>query len=457
MGEIAGNKSASYTEIFVLNGASEANILPVTSHCNVRCVFCSHHQNPPGVLSYRIAPCTPAEVKQVVCFLDPGRPVVIGESATRIVEGEPLTNPAIREILQLVRSTFPRTPVRITTNGSLLDEKMVDFLRRLDKVVINLSLNSAGEKGRAYLMGDADPGRALRSVDLLKNYGLPFHGSVVAMPHLVGWSDLEETIRRLEACGAETVRLFLPGFTGLAAPALRFEPSLREEISDFVSRLRWKLNVPLTCEPPLIYDLEPAVGGVINDSPAAAAGIRFGDVIRAVNGLPVQTRVHAFKQVLKAGSPEITIEREGKLVSLAIKKKPGDRSGLVMDYDLDPAMIAEMAQAVRRRGVKRALALTSEFGSRLIDIGLQRFLKDEAEIETLAVKNRFFGGSIGAAGLLTVADFGVAMEEFLSKRPGQKPRLALLPGLAFDRRGKDLTGRSFIELEQRFGITFEVL
>lgn len=457
MGEIAGRKDVSYTEIFALNGAPEANILPVTSCCNVRCVFCSHHQNPPGVLSYRIAPCTPDEVRQVVCFLDPERPVVIGESATRIIEGEPLTNPAIREILLMIRANLPRTPIRITTNGSLLDESMVDFLRRLGRVVINLSLNSAVEKSRAYLMGDAAPARALNNAGLLKSYGLPFHGSIVAMPHLVGWSDLEETIRYLEDCGAETVRLFLPGFTRLAAPALRFKPSLRKELNDFVAGVRPRVDIPLTCEPPLIYDLEPVVGGVINGSPATAAGIRYGDVIRTINGVPAQTRVQAFRRVLKAGSPEIIVEREEGLVSLQVKKRPHERSGLVMDYDLDPVLIYDMARALRRHGAERALALTSELGNSVINTGLNRFLKGEMEIEALVVKSRFFGGSIGAAGLLTVADFAAALADYLSDQPGRRPTLALLPGLAFDRRGRDLTGRSFVDLKQRFGMSFEVL
>lgn len=456
MGEIDGRKNVSYAEAFAINGAAEANILPVASHCNVRCVFCSHRQNPPGVLSYRIAPCTPDEVRQVVCFLDPARPVIIGESATRIIEGEPLTNPDIREILSIVRAALPRTPIRLTTNGSLLDEEMMDFMRRLGQVEINLSLNSAGEKNRAYLMGDAAPARVLKNAGLLKSYGLPFHGSIVAMPHLVGWPDLEETVRYLAACGAATVRLFLPGFTGLAGPDLRFEPSLRQGLNDFAAALRRELDIPLTCEPPFIFDLEPVVGGVINGSPAAAAGIRPGDVIRTVNGTPAQTRVQAFQQVLKAASPEIIIERGKEYFSLQLDKKPLARSGLVMDYDLDPVLIADMARALRRCGTERALALTSELGAPALQEGLKRFLKGEVEIEALVVKNRFFGGSIGAAGLLTVADFAAALTEHLSAEPGPPP-LALLPGLAFDRRGRDLTGRSYAELGQRFAMNFELL
>ncbi|MCL6639590.1 MAG: PDZ domain-containing protein, partial [Firmicutes bacterium] len=326
---------------------------------------------------------------------------------------------------------------------------------RLGNVTVTLSLNSASELGRAVLMGDRHAGKAIRSADLLKEYGVPFHGSVVAMPHLVGWEDLEMTVKYLCASGAETVRVFLPGFTGMAAPALRFEEPLWDELSQFVSRLREETATPLTCEPPAIRDLTPEVVGVIEDSPAARAGFCKGDVIEVVNGHPVHTRVHAFQKLLKAGPSEVNVKREDRTVSLRIHKRPGERSGLVMDYDLDPALIRDMAREARRRAALKTLVLTSELAGPVINLGIRRFWGGPGEADAVVVKNRFFGGSIKAAGLLTVQDMEAAAEEFLQGATGIKPRLALLPGLAFDRRGRDLTGRSYLELEERFGIPFE--
>lgn len=457
MGEIAGHKSAAYIETFISNGAAEANILPVTSHCNIGCVFCSHRQNPPGVIVSRIKPCTPEEVKEVLPFIDPERTIVIGESASRIIEGEPLTNPAFREILSLLRQTFPRTTIQITTNGSLLDEKMVGFLSKLGGVTVYLSLNSASERGRTLLTGDVNARQSIKSPGLLKRYGVPFHGSMLAVPYLVGWNDMEETVMCLDEQGAETIRLFLPGYTRLAEPALRFGQSLRGEIEHFISQMRGKVRVPLTAEPPLIENLEPAAAGVIDGTPAAAAGLRAGDIIQSVNGLRALSRVHAFKSVLKSGNPEITVSRGNNLYTMRIRKKPGERSGLVMDYDLDPVLIEEVGRTVRRCGFKDAVALTSQLASAVIGLGLNQFLKDEVEVKSVAVKNRFFGGSIGAAGLLTVSDFKAALEEYLGQKPGVKPGIVLLPSLAFDSRGRDLTGCSYHELEKEFKMDFEVL
>ncbi|MFX4261065.1 DUF512 domain-containing protein [Pelotomaculum propionicicum] len=457
MGEIEGRKTSAYIETFIMSGAAEANILPITSQCNISCVFCSHRQNPPGVMVSRIKPCTLEEVSEALPFIDPARPVVIGESASRIIEGEPLTHPAIREILSLIRHSFPRTPIQITTNGSLLDERTVEFLSRLGDVVVYLSLNSANYRGRTLLTGDVNARQSITSAVLLKRYGVTYNGSMVAMPHLVGWADLEDTVMYLCEQGAQTIRLFLPGYTRLAEQALRFGQSFREEIDRFITQLRKKAEVPLTAEPPLIRNLEAVTAGVIAGSPAALAGIRAGDIIQTVNGLPALTRVNAFRSVLKSGNPEISVSRKKETHTLVLKKKPGERSGLVMDYDIDPVLIEDIGRLTRRHGVREALALTSELASTVIRLGLKRFLKDEAHVKTQPVENHFFGGSIGAAGLLTVSDFKRALEVYLNQESDKKPAMVLLPGLAFDRRGRDLTGRSYSDLAAVFDIKFEVL
>ncbi len=455
MGEISGSKPPGYIESIILSGALEGNVLPLTSYCNLGCLFCSHRQNPPGVEALRIAPRSMTEIEKTLSFMDPGRPVVIGESATRIIEGEPFTHPEIIEILHLVRAAFPETMIQITTNGSLLDEKMLELLSRLGKIEICLSLNSCSETGRALLMGDSEPGRAVKSAKIMKELRLPFHGSVVAMPHVVGWPDLENTVKYLCTCGAKTVRVFLPGFTAISVPVLRFKDILWEQLNAFISRLRKETSVPLTCEPPLITDLKPEVTGVIAASPAANSGLRSGDVIEAVNGRPVLTRVHAFNLVLEAGTAELTVVRKESQKILRIDKEPGRKSGLVMDYDLDPRLPRDINRMARKYGALKVLLLTSELAYPVLSMAVRKFCGENVAAAT--VKNDYFGGSIKSAGLLTVNDFRAALEKYFDEKPGQKPSLVMLPGRAFDRRGRDLKGISDRELQERFKMRFAIL
>lgn len=456
MGEKSGSNTAGYIESIILSGAAEGNVLPLTSYCNLSCLFCSHRQNPPGAEVLHIAPRSMKEIDTTISFMDPGRPVVIGESATRIIEGEPFTHPDIIEILRLVRSAFPETTIQITTNGSLLNKKKLEFLSRLGRIEIYLSLNSCSEIGRALLMGDSEPGRAVKSTGMMQEYGLPFHGSIVAMPHVVGWPDLENTVKYLCTCGAGTVRVFLPGFTAISVPALRFEDNLWEQLNAFISRLRKETKVPLTCEPPLITDLRPEVTGVMAASPAAKSGLHTGDVIKTVNRRPVLTRVHAFNLILEAGTVELVVVREeNEKATLKIDKEPGGKSGLVMDYDLDPRLLREVNRIAQNYGVLKVLLLTSELGYPVLSMALQKFCR--GNVELLMVKNNYFGGAIKSAGLLTVDDFRAALEEYFNERPGRKPALIILPGRAFDLRGRDIKGTFYRELEEKFATSFEVL
>lgn len=432
------------------------NVLPLTSTCNTSCVFCSHRYNPPEVRVYRISPRSLAVIKNALPCIDPARPIIIGESVTRTIEGEPFTHPDIAQILRLLRSAFPRTPVHLTTNGILLDEDMVHLLSSLGNITINLSLNCIEESNRESLLGDMQAGTALNSVELLRKYGIPFHGSVVAMPHLTGWNDLENTISYLSGHKAETVRVFEPGFSRLAPPELQFDQKLRDELANFISRLRRIINIPITLEPPFVVNLEAEVAGVITNSPAARAGLKPGDVITAVNGFRVSTRVQAFERIVKANNPEVTVKRGGEPAgAFCIRKGRGERSGLVMDFDLDPGLIDDMARAAWQHRARTVLILTSQLAGPVLRQGLARFWKGGCEVETLEVTNRFFGGSIRAAGLLTVGDMIKDLRKCLVERTPVKPDLVLLPGLAFDQAGCDLTATPYTRIEEEFGIPVE--
>src|SRR6056297_2859675 len=93
----------------------EDNILPITSICRLNCIFCSHKNNPSQIETYSFGHLELELIKRMVEFLDHSRPVIIGESASKIIEGEPFAHPDIIEILNYLRKRWPDIEIKITT------------------------------------------------------------------------------------------------------------------------------------------------------------------------------------------------------------------------------------------------------------------------------------------------------------------------------------------------------
>jgi len=448
-------RTEKFVETVINWAAGHANILPLTSQCNVSCVFCSNKQNPPGVEVFNIAPRTLDQVRQTLEFIDPRQRIIIGESATRINEGEPFTHPQIERVLTLIRTKLPKTKLQITTNGSLLDRRRIDLLRSLAPLTVYLSLNSADAKVRRRLMRDPLAKRAVAAAAWLGRCGLEWHGSVVAMSHLMGWDDLRATILYLAQCGARTVRVFVPGFTRLSSPSLRYPKEFTVQLRQFVKELNTISSAPVTMEPPLLNDLVPEVAGVLPFSPAHKAGVRPGDVIVSVNGHIPFSRVDAFHRVENAANPSLTLRRPGgACATVRLNKPAGAYSGLVMEYDLDPATVQDILNVAAKFGAEETLILTSQLAAGLMAKALAR-QGGGLSLRVLPVPSRLFGGSISTAGLLVNSDFLAALQQYLSRE--RHPDLVLLPKAAFDYRGRDLTGQPYTVLERHVDTTVVAL
>ncbi|HHY36802.1 MAG TPA: DUF512 domain-containing protein [Firmicutes bacterium] len=428
----------------LLKSISEANILPVTSACNGRCVFCSHLQNPPGIRVYSLPPLGKEEILELAEFLDPEKRIIIGESVTRINEGEPFLHPEFPALLTGLRRRFPATPIQITTNGMGLTPATVALLARLGRVRLVVSLNSATAGGRRILMGDNNPAAVLRAVASLRERGIPFDGSIVALPHLVGWEDLRQTIAFLVRWGAATVRIFLPGYTRYTRQEWVPPAGTEEKLQALLAEEREKTRVPLILEPPSLKDLTPRILGVIEDSPAARAGLKGGDVITAVNGKRPFSRVDAFRQVQAAGKVVIDIIRDGKPLRFCLEKEEDASPGLVMAADLDPDLFRSFTGRVRQLARGRALLATSTLAAPILASALERVKEELPSLEIMAVPNQTFGGNICCSGLLLLEDFLAVLPDRVRDR---RPECIFLPGLAFADQGRDLRGRSYLELQ----------
>ncbi len=421
-----------------LQEAARQNILALTSVCNVHCRFCSHYQNPPEVQTVEIPPLSWELIEKLLAEIYPERPLVIGESITRIREGECLTHPQIKTVLSRIRTACPHTEIWLTTNGSLLDEEMADFLAELGQVRITLSLNTASAENRRLLMRDRWAEQAVKAPIWLQKYQIPFQGSIVAMPQLLGWEDLEQTLAYLAEFGAENIRIFRPGYTDYGRLALGEGLELQEKLAFKVAF--WQKKYPVTLEPPDLQDLQARIAGVIRHSPAEKAGLQSGDLITAIGGQKPFSRVDAFEALQQSGSVQLQIVRNGQEQVIFLNKLPFTASGLIMDYDLNPGLLAKIKKELKPWRNRKILWLCSTAGEKVLRAGMQEKLRDY-NLTLQAVPNSFFGGSISCAGLLTVRDLGQALRE-------AQTEAVLLPAAAFDRQQQDLTGQSWAILKE---------
>lgn len=477
----SGEKREGNTEALwplLLEAVAVHNVLPLTSSCNLRCFFCSHRQNPPGIrVSY--FPSLPLVLlAELIPLLDGSRKIVIGESSTRLCEGEPLMHPHFLTVIKEIRKKFPSAPLQITTNGTLLTKSLLLELVALKEgrspgavksqdsslsvrypanLELVISLNSSTPPRRAKIMGDPEPQRVLEAIDLCRKYALPFHGSIVACPDYNGWEDLKQTLFFLEEMGVLTTRVFLPGRTrfSVGRPLVTF--SLWKELHDFLQELRDNLEHPVLLEPPLKGDLRAEVEGVIRSSPAQQAGLKRKDTILRVNGEQVLTSVDAFYKIQKAADPLLEILRTGKGGQvpenlkenhfLRLSKRKGEPSGLVLSYDLDAQKIAQVATEIERKKAKAPFLFTSRAAALLWEAAQRESLVPE-KVCIDVVENAFWGGTICCAGLLTVYDFTKHLRKIIIEK--KEPDLIIIPLKPFDRSGRDLRGEHYEKLSAAF-------
>lgn len=435
---------------YIIDTVYRTNILPIISSCNTSCIFCSHKQNPDGVEVLRMGKLGLSEFEEVIEFLSPDKKIIIGESATRIIEGEPLLHKNFIEIVSLVRERYEKTPIQITTNGILLDETIIQRLTELKLVEINLSVNCIDEIKRLEILGLKHQDSIKDKIALLKGR-LPFSASAVIVPEIISAVDVEEMAAFLCERGASSLRLFIQGYTNLSKVTFDFN-KVYEDIYSIVSPVRSKYDIPIMVEPSIIKSLACRVEGVVKGTPAFYAGIKQGDIITEVDASEVRTRVDGFNSAFKRKNPVIRVLRENQTMELSLKKPRNTSPGFVVLYDVNPDISLDIERLVSRYKADSILLMTSELA-----YGIMKELFDESDFafkyDVLKVSNRFFGGSIKCAGLLTVEDVIVAVREYLNER--RRPDLIVLPPAMFDYKGRDLLGRSINEIEKELNISVD--
>jgi len=437
---------------YIINTVFRTNILPIISECNTACIFCSNKFNPDGIEVYRLGKISIEEFAEIIKFLSPNKKIVVGEAATRIIEGEPLLYDNFIELLELIRSRYKHTCIQITTNGILLNESLINRMVELGNIELNISINSINSIKRKQILGikneDEIKGKIVKIRGRLK-----FSASCVYVPEILSLEDIEEIISFLESNNAESVRVFLPGYTKIKGSTIDFF-QIHDEVNNFIKSLRLKYHIPIMVEPTYITELECCIDGVVKDSPADKAGIKYGDIILGVNKEVVRTRVEAYNKAYRLNNPILTVRRGKDDLFLKVMKPKNISAGFVVSYDIDPEIIDKIIATVKNHVATKILLMTSELSFAIINqiMGMGDF---DFSFEILKVKNNFFGGTIKCAGLLTIQDINTALTEYLNET--NSPDLILLPPIMFDYKKKDLLGYSIKEVEENFKIPVDTI
>lgn len=442
----------SASKEYIINTVFRTNILPLTSECNTACMFCSHRQNPEGIEVFRLGKLGISDFEEIIEFLSPDRKIIIGESATRIVEGEPLLHKDFINIVSLIRKKYRDTPIQITTNGILLTGELVNRLVDIGNIELNVSVNCIDEAKRKRILGLASGGDIKEKLFLLKDR-LTFSASAVVVPGILEEPDIEEMTAFLDEVGAVLIRLFMAGYTDRTLRSFDFEAEYNK-VKSVAEKLGRNYEIPVILEPSFIKDLECRVEGVIKGTPSHKCGIKSGDVITAVNGSSIRTRVEGFNLIHKQKNPKVEIRRGTGSFETTLLKEKNSSPGFVVLYDIDPEVNSDMERLAARYKAENVFVITSELAFRTIEnlMGMGRF---SFGYKVIKAENKFFGGSIKCAGLLTVNDVVSAAKNEMEK--GRKPDLVILPPAMFDSKGRDILGKSIKEAEKELNVSVDTI
>ncbi len=431
------------SESIIIQIMQKYNILPFTSQCDSNCIFCSHKNNPSELVTWHTNHRRYENIIDSLDFLDNRKKIVIGESATKLIEGEPFLHPQIIDVLKELRKKHKNTLVSITTNGNFLSKEIISILAKLKPLEVNLSINAVSYENRKKLMGN----KAKDMLSVIKNlnkYKFFYHGSIVALPWITGWNEITKTIKELENNNCLTIRVFLPGYTKFAKKKISYSKDFWNQLDIFIANIRKEFQIPISLEPPRINNLLPIITGVIKNTPAYEVGLKSCDVILSVNNESCFSRVDAFNKIKNAGKSNLIIKRQDSIINVQLDKNKNDTSGLVMDFDFDKEVFDDIKNKINKYKAKSVLVLCS---CSVVDILKKILNKLKTNIYVDPVENSFFGGSIMAAGLLVVDDFKKALRIWHEKNTDLDIDLVILPGIAFDITGKDLLNNSYLELK----------
>jgi len=225
--------------------ANATTLLPISSVCNARCIFCSNKMNPFTI--YREGFRSLEDIKKGIALLEPGpNEIRIGDSLPgRISEGEALLHPDIFIILNMIRKKCPNSIIQVTTNGTMLTPDFVDHLEPFKPMKWTISYHSDNKDHwcKIFSLREDTYTIARNCFSILQKKQFIIEGTIVPLPNLVGYDDIENTIRAFSRY-TKDILVYAPGYSKLVDGDLKsIIHADYNELSIFFSKMRKKYGV----------------------------------------------------------------------------------------------------------------------------------------------------------------------------------------------------------------------
>jgi pyruvate-formate lyase-activating enzyme len=459
-------------------GSPTSELWHISNACNMRCPFCYEEGDPAGssVLDEPAEMATMEEIETRIRYMRGGTGVF--QPLTYI--NEIFCNPRAMDIMERLRRESPGEVLTFVTNGTYLTEENVRRIAALKPVFFNFSVNSLDPGIRKRILRDMEPETAIRAIELLREHGIPYLGSLVCWP-TIPWSDIENTVRLLDRAGCAVVRFSLSAYSRHLKGVHYERKSFWDKGLSVARGLMQECDVPIKVEPYHYMDptFLPNLAGVIKGSPAWRAGLRAGDRITRVDGREVPTANHALSALARAAANGELVEvtarsaKTGEELSAVLDDSAGRfpypygdmhrfkgfEWGLILIENLKFSYLKEVRELIEHHGARCVLICSSA----LMKPVVAQMIEETGAFSGCRVhlevpENRFFGGTVILGDLLVVDDYVQFIDEFRA-RVGEPIDLVIIPSSPFSRGEwlRDLRGVPFTEIERRTGLKVELI
>jgi len=248
----------------------------LSPRCNLDCKMCYVHLNNEQIKHNELT------TEQWILLIDEAS--AAGMMYATLTGGECLLYPGFKKIYEHLQSLG--VLITILTNGTLLDEEMVEWIAQRSPQRVQISVYGSSPKGYEAVTGSADAFYKVdRAIDLVKKAGIPFNLAITVSKQM--FHDFEATIKYCKSkepisCDVNTFPFEARKETG--RDYISYSLSLDEQVEIFKIRLRnaGKEFIPYSCEGELLEksgfpegEKEGEKGEKTNGIPCTAGRVKF--------------------------------------------------------------------------------------------------------------------------------------------------------------------------------------